>query len=225
MNPGEHFVAVPARKSAAGPIIVIVVLTGLVYAALCCHVSEAVPWSDFGLYSLNKGIALGAVFLLTCSFSFGPLVRLGIRLPPEWLAARKAIGMTGFLLVLIHTLTSLVMLNTAAYEEYFEPNGTLTRLTGFSMLFGVMALVGLMASNLSFHTYLREDRRFDRLITSENFLRISLLLGAAHLLMLGYEDWLRPGDWAGGMPPVSLLAFVVLSLSLFINLLGDSKFQ
>jgi hypothetical protein len=38
--------------------------------------------------------------------------------------------------------------------------------------------------------------------------------------MLDYEDWLRPGDWQGGLPPISLVAFLVFILGFSFNLLG-----
>lgn len=209
-----------ARKSAAGPIIGTVLIIGLTYALLRCHVAGLVPWNEFSLRTLNQGISLSAFLLITCGFSFKPLVNLGIKLPVTWLNARKALGMTGFLLVLIHALISFLLFTPTVYGRFFEPDGTLTLLAGLSMLCGVLALVLLSAHNLSFHTFLREDRSFDRFITSQKFLQFALLLGAAHLLILGYEDWLNPGGWQGGLPPISLLAFLVFFLGFSFNLLG-----
>ena len=220
MNHGGQRLDGHARESAAGPIIGTVLIFGLAYALLRCHVGGLMPWNEFSLRTLNQGISLSAFLLITCGFSFKPLVNLGIKLPATWFNARKALGMTGFLLVLIHALISFLLFTPAVYGRFFEPDGTLTLLAGFSMLCGVLALVLLLAHNFSFHTFLREDRRFDRFITSQNFLQFALLLGIAHFLMLDYEDWLRPGDWQGGLPPISLVAFLVFILGFSFNLLG-----
>jgi DMSO/TMAO reductase YedYZ heme-binding membrane subunit len=66
-----------------------------------------VPWKDFPFFILNKGISLSAFILLTFNFSPGPLKNLGVNV--DWLNARRALGMTGFLLVLIHALMSFML--------------------------------------------------------------------------------------------------------------------
>lgn len=214
---------VQTRENAAGPIVAVVVIFGLAYAVLYCHVAGSVPWKDFSLYALNKGISLSAFILVTCGFSFRPLINLGVRLPKAWYNARKALGMTGFLLVLIHTLISFLLFRPSVYGRFFEPDGTLTVFAWLSMLCGILALVSLWAYNFSFQTFLREDRRFDRFITSQKFLQFTLLLGAVHLLILGYEDWLNPGGWQGGLPPISLLAFLIFVLGSIFNLMGRER--
>jgi hypothetical protein len=172
------------------------------------------------VHTLNKGIAFGALVLIACSFSFKPLVNLGIRLPESWFNARKSLCMTGFLLVLIHTLLSLVLFNATVFLWLFEPDGTLTKLAGFSVLCGTLSVVMLSAYNLSFQTFLREDRRFDRFTRSRKFMQFALLLAAAHLLLLDHEEWLEPGGWQGGWPPISLAAFLVVISGFLLNLLG-----
>ena len=208
------------KPNSAGPIIATVMLFGLAYAIVRYHIAGPVPWKDFPFFIMNKGISLSAFILLTCNFSLGPLSNLGVRVPEGWLNARKAMGMTGFLLVLIHALMSFLLFTPAVYGKFFESDGTLTLLAGLSMLGGILAFVVLWAYNLSFQTFLREDRAYIRFITSRKFMLFALLLGAAHVFFMGYEGWLAPSDWHGGLPPVSLVAFVVFSAGYVANLLG-----
>jgi DMSO/TMAO reductase YedYZ heme-binding membrane subunit len=208
------------KANSAGPIIAIVMIFGLGYAILRYHIVGPVPWKDFPFFILNKGISLSAFILLTCNFGFGPLNNLGVRVPEGWLNARKAMGMTGFLLVLIHALMSFMLFSPSAYGKFFETDGTLTLLAGLSMLGGVLAFVVLWAYNLSFQTFLREDQAFIRFITSRKFLLFALLLGAVHLFFMGYEGWLKPAGWHGGLPPISLVAFVFFATGYVVNLFG-----
>jgi DMSO/TMAO reductase YedYZ heme-binding membrane subunit len=193
---------------------------GLAYAILRYHIAGPVPWKDFPFFILNKGISLSAFILLTCNFSFGPLNNLGVRVPEGWLNARKAMGMTGFLLVLIHALMSFLLFRSSVYGKFFETDGTLTLLAGLSMLGGILAFVVLWAYNLSFQTFLREDRAYIRFITSRKFLLFALLLGAVHLFFMGYEGWLKPSGWHGGLPPISLVAFAFFAAGYVVNLFG-----
>jgi DMSO/TMAO reductase YedYZ heme-binding membrane subunit len=208
------------QKNSAGSIITIALIVGLGYAVLRYHLVGPVPWKDFPFFILNKGISLSAFILLTLNFGLGPLNNLGVKVSEGWLNARKALGMTGFLLVLIHVLMSFLLFNPSIYGKFFADNGTLTLLAGLSMLAGISAFVVLWGYNMSFQTFLREDKAFIQFITSRKFLLFALLLGAAHLFFMGYEGWLNPDSWHGGLPPISLVAFAIFAVGYVINLFG-----
>ena len=207
-------------KNSAGRIIAVTCILSLAYAVVRYHIAGPVPWKDFPFFILNKAISLSAFLLLTFNFAFGPLKNLGVSVPEGWLNARKALGMTGFLLALLHVLMSFLLFSPAVYAKFFESDGSLTLLAGLSMLAGVVAFVVLWAYNLSFQTHLREDRAYIEFITSRTFLLWAMLFGAAHLLFMGYEGWLNPSGWHGGIPPVSLVAFSFFVVGYGVNLLG-----
>jgi len=208
------------QKNSAGRIITISLIFGLAYAVVRYHIAGPVPWKDFPFFILNKGISLSAFILLTLNFGLGPLNNLGVKVSEGWLNARKAMGMTGFLLVLIHALISFMLFSPSVYGKFFEADGTLTLLAGLSMLGGVLAFVVLWAYNLSFQTFLREDQAFIRFITSRNFLLFAMIFAGAHLVFMGYEGWLNPSGWQGGIPPVSLVAFAFFAAGYVVNLFG-----
>ncbi len=207
-------------KNSAGSITTIVIIFGLAYAVLRYHIVGPVPWKDFPFFILNKGVSLSAFILLVLNFGLGPLNNLGVKVSEGWLNARKALGMTGFLLVLIHALMSFLLFSPSIYGKFFADNGTLTLLAGLSMLAGVSAFVVLWGYNMSFQTFLREDKAFIQFITSRNFMLFALLLGAAHLFFMGYGGWLNPDGWHGGLPPISLVAFAIFAVGYVINLFG-----
>jgi len=207
-------------KNAAAPLITGVLVLAVSYAVLRYHVVGPVPWKDFPFFILNKGFSLAAFVLIACNFGFGPLRNIGVPVPDSWLVARKAVGMTGFLLVLIHALMSFLLFKPAVYANFFAADGTLTLLAGLSMLAGVLAFVVLWAYNLSFQTFLREDKVFISFITSRRFLLVAFVFGGAHLLFMGYAGWMKPGGWHGGLPPISLVAFAVFAMTYIVNLFG-----
>ena len=208
------------NKNAAGRIIAIVLLFSIGYAIVRYHIAGTVPWKDLPFFILNKGISLAAFILLTFNFGFGPLNNLGVRVPVSWLNARRALGMTAFLLVLIHVLMSFMLFKPAVYAKFFATDGTLTLLAGLSMLGGILAFVVLWAYNMSFQTHLREDKKFIAFITSRTFLIWAMLLGGIHLAAMGYQGWIEPAGWQSGLPPISLVAISFGIVGYGANLLG-----
>ncbi len=93
-------------------------------------------------------------------------------------------------------------------------------LGGLSMLGGILGFVVLWGYNLSFQTHLSEDKTFIQFITSRKFLLVAMLLGAAHLVFMGYKGWLNPSGWHGGLPPISLVAITFFIVGYLINLFG-----
>lgn len=179
-------------RNFAGKIIFWTLIFSIGYAILRYHIFGPVPWKDFPFFIMNKGVSLAAYILLAFNFSVGPLKNLGGNVSEGWLNARKAMGMSAFLLALIHAFVSFMIFNSSVYGQFFEANGTITLFAGISMFAGVLALVVLWVINLSFQTQMREDKAFIRFITSRKFLLAAFLLGALHLFFMGFKGWLNP---------------------------------
>ena len=158
------------NRNSAGSIIFFTIVLSIAYAILRYHILGPVEWKDFPFFILNKGISLAALLLLVLNFSLGPLKNIGLPVPSGWLSARKILGMTGFLLALIHALMSFMLFKPEIYGKLFEADGSLTLFSGLSMLGGILSFVVLWGYNLSFQTHLRDEKTFIQFITSRNFL-------------------------------------------------------
>ena len=207
-------------KNHAEIIILVTCLFSIGYAILRYHILGPVPWKDLSFFILNKGISLSGFILLTFNFSLGPLKNLGLNLSEGILNSRKLLGMTGFVLILVHALMSFMLFKQENYPQFFLENGTLTLFAGLSMIGGIIAFVILWGYNMSFLTHLREDVLFIELITSRRFMLVAMLFSLIHLFFMGFEGWMASEKWHGGLPPISLIAFVFFSLMYLINLFG-----
>lgn len=216
----EQASAADQPKNAAKGIIFGTLVISIGYAILRYHIMGPVPWKDFPFFIINKGFSLAAFILISINFSLGPLNNITKNVRRSWLDARKAVGMTGFLLVLIHALMSFMLFKKEVYGQFFQENGTLTMIAGLSMLAGVLGFVVLWAYNLSFQTHLKEDKVFIGFLTSRTFLIWALTLGLVHLFFMGYQGWMNPSGWHGGLPPISLLGFSFGIICYIINFIG-----
>jgi len=190
------------------------------YAIIRYHVLGEVPWKDLPFFILNKGISMSAFILLAFNFTFGPLKNLGAPIPNSWLRSRRIIGIVGFIQVFVHVIMSFMLFNPAVYAKYFEQNGTMTLITGLSMIGGVLAFIFLWIYNVSFNAAFRKDKDLISFITSRKVLLSAMLFSGAHLVFMGYNGWLNPGGWLGGLPPISLIAFTFFFVGYVINLFG-----
>ena len=208
------------EANAASMLIFTTLLFSLLYVVIRYHIFGGVEWKDFPFFILNKAFAFSGFILITYNFSFGPLKNLGAKIPNSWLNARTTLAMTGFLLILIHALMSFLLFKVEMYGKFFEVDGTLTLPAGISMLGGILGFVLLWMMNITFQSYMREDKTFVTFITSRKFLLWALTFGGIHLFFMGYEGWLNPAGWHAGIPPVSLVAILFFIIGYGANILG-----
>ena len=190
----------------------------LAYAVVRYHIAGDVSWKELPFFIMNKAISLAGFILLSFNFAFGPAKKWGLPLPKSWLDARKTLGMVGFILILIHLFMSFMLFSQSYYGKFFGPDGTLTFSTSMSMLAGILGFIALCIYNLSFQTFLKEDKAFMKFITSRTTMLIAFLFGAIHLFFMGYKGWLNPSGWNGGMPPITMVAIVFFLIAYSLNL-------
>lgn len=201
-------------------IFVVVVVFSFVYAILRYHVFEGVPPKDFPLYVVNKALALSAFILLTLNFALGPLRGLGVGVPQHWLNCRKEIGTRGFLLAFAHVVMSLLLFSPAYYQKFFAQDQSVSAVGTWAMAAGVASFVLLWIYYSAFNVRRGSDDKLRHMISSKALLLLAMVISAAHVSVMGFAGWLTPGQWAGGMPPITLVAFGVFVVGFMINLAG-----
>ena len=207
-------------KNLSISVILIVSLLSIAYTILRYHILGTTPWSQFPLYILNKGLSLTGFILLGINFSLGPLNNIGAGIGEKWLSIRPSLGVSSFLFIFTHLFLSLILLNPANYQKFFHENGSFTTNGGLSMLAGVIAFLFLWLYTVSFQTFLREDKGFIKFITSRKVILVAMVFTAAHIFFMGYQGWLTPQNWPGGLPPITLVSFIIFIIAYITNLIG-----
>ena len=158
--------------------------------------------------------------LLSFNFVFGPLKSLGAPIPNSWLRSRRIMGIVGFIQAFTHVFMSFILFNPNVYGKFFDQDGMLTLNAGLSMFGGVLAFIFLWIYNVSFSSNFRKDKDLISFITSRTVLLVAMFLAGSHIFFMGYTGWLDFSGWLGGLPPISLVAFVVFVVGYSINLFG-----
>jgi DMSO/TMAO reductase YedYZ heme-binding membrane subunit len=196
---------------------VVVFGTSLAYAIIRYHIAGDVAWRHFPLFILNKATSLAAVIFVASSYLVGRIIRwhnhdLALRL-----VVIKFCGLMGFFLAGVHALFSLCLLSPAYYGKYFDEAGRLNLQGEVAMSLGVLALFFLLSPAVTTLPMIPKAIGGWRWKRTQRAGYIALALVVVHLLFLGFQGWLAPQGWHGGIPPISLVAVVVALIPLFVK--------
>jgi hypothetical protein len=108
-------------------------------------------------------------------------------------------------LVFVHILLSLGILSKGYFTSFF--NGDKMSLTG-----EIVLLTGALAAYCFWRLQATEVKRAIR----RTLTILACTLAAIHLLAMGFAGWLQVQKWNGGLPPITLLSFILVISGLII---------
>ncbi|RKP39138.1 hypothetical protein BJ085DRAFT_30706 [Dimargaris cristalligena] len=132
----------------------------------------------------------------------------------NWLAARKALGLLAFMLVVFHVITSAMLTNGPAFAlagaQVANAQGSLLLATLGVILYGILCVTSIpgVGSALSW--------------TEWRFIQSTcgwwaLALVTAHSFILRLPQWQDHSYYHRNMPPLSILTFIPAALTLFLK--------
>ena len=165
-------------------IVSIIIAAGL-YTIVRYHIFGPVLWQDLPVFTFNKILIFSALILWTLKGykSF------------EIIEKPNVLNLIKFF-VALHILLSSIVIKPYYLKSFFTDNG-LSLSGNLSVWAGVMAATVFFCGKLL------------KLSQSMRFLLLTVLI-ALHLLFMGGASWVQPGTWYGGMPPITLVSFVLV---------------
>ncbi len=193
----------------------------LAYAVVRYHLAGPVEWRHFPLFILNKATSLAAVLLVASSYLVGKVIRWHDHDKALRLVVIKFCGLMGFFLAGVHAFFSLCLLSPAYYGKYFDEVGRLNLQGEIAMSVGVLALFCLLGPAVTTLPMMPKAIGGVRWKRNQRLGYVALVFVVVHLAFLGFNGWLAPGDWHGGIPPISLVAVVAA----LVPLLSKRKWE
>ncbi|WP_460587608.1 hypothetical protein [Haliea atlantica] len=182
--------------------VALVFLLSLLYSILRYIIFKGVGWVDFPIYVLNKALSLGMVILFALTHY------LRNRAPGNAAAVIQGFAV---LFTVLHVLLSLLVFSPHYFPDFFD-GGRLSLVGNLSMFFGVLAIGVLLA--------LTENKSFKELNaivgSRKSMASILFLVISMHVLVMGFDVWIKPSAWPGSLPPITLVAFIVLATTVFL---------
>jgi len=183
-------------------VIVSSFLISLVYAILRYNIFKEVPWTDLPIYILNKAVALTIIILI-----FYNLVSKNNKSEDS-----KYLWIAVFFLTILHVLLSSVILIPEYFGKFY--NGNKLNLTGsISLLAGIFAFLGFIIKGVILYQGSNKTNVKNNSPWLIQLKYLNHLFIGVHLFVMGFLGWFTPSHWPGWLPPISLLAFLLLILS------------
>jgi hypothetical protein len=158
--------------------------------------SEEIP-----IFIFNKAVSWGAVTLLLLSI---------YATSKNFTNTAREYGTYAYWNVVCHALLTLSILDEAHYAKLFE-NGKLGLFGQLSILSGVLVIVLF----LYYHYHFSNTNNFTTVVKRITKVKLILLITLSHLFFLGVKGWLTPEEWYGYLPPITLISFVIVLITLF----------
>ncbi len=190
----------------------------LLYSILRYHIAGDVSWAHFPLFILNKVTSLAAVIFVACSYLIGRVIKWHNDDPRIKLVVIKFCGLMGFSLAAIHAFFSVCLLNPAYFGKFFDDDGRLNLVGEMGLCVGIVALWALAMPAITTLPMMPKAIGGIRWKRSQRMGYLCLSLVLAHMIVFGWNEWMSPGEWLSGLPPISLWAAIAATIPLVAKL-------
>ena len=210
--------------AAASRLASAVLIVAFSYAVIRYVVLKGVSPSHIPLLILDKSIAFTGLFLVGFSLVSGPLARLYPGRFRALLKSRRCVGLSGFYFSCFHVLLAMILLRPAYYPKFFNSDGSLNFIGELSMLAGLVA-AGVL-SVLAFTSYTTFKQAWSHSAWKKLHIyggNAVLMFVAVHLIAMGWKSWVDFAHWPNGLPPITLVSVLVVSLVFAIRWTGGKK--
>jgi DMSO/TMAO reductase YedYZ heme-binding membrane subunit len=189
----------------------------LLYAVVRYHLAGDVAWRHFPLFILNKATSLAAVGFVAASYLVGKVIRWYGDDRPLQLVVIKFCGLMGFFLAVVHAFMAVCLLRPGYFAKFFDDAGRLNLPGELGMATGIVALLCLSSPAITTLPSMPRELGGWRWKRTQRLGYVALVFVAVHIVALGLQGWLAPRGWHGGLPPISLLAFVGALVPLLVK--------
>jgi len=182
------------------------------YALLRYVVLGTVSATQTPAYLLNKALAVAGTLLLAL-VAASAVVAARVPALARLAALRAPLGLAGFAMAAGHALLTMALLSPAYYPRIFIGSGKLTVWGELALATGLVSLALLVMPALTSFAGVRaamEPRAWKRL---QSLSVTALGLTGLHVAAMGWTTWTAASaaTWPGGMPPLTLLSFAVVT--------------
>lgn len=125
-------------------------------------------------------------------------------------------------LAILHAFISGLLMRPETYPQLFK-DGQLNLTGEACLLLGILTLVAMLSmGGYSLHKKINNALPIKHALF--HFLKYGILyLVGGHVLILGFNTWLKPLDWPGYMLPISLISFLAVTFTVIYRIIVNHQ--
>lgn len=194
-----------------------VLLFFLLYATLRYMVFKGVDWSHFPVFITNKIFSIAGLFLIALSYLLTKVDWIKFDSESSKVQFIRFAGLAGFSLCAIHVFLSLVILSPAYYPKFYH--GDMMNIKGeLSMLMGVISLYCFTIPAITSLPFMQKAVGMKKWKRGQKMGYYGLLTSLLHVTAMGFRSWIDMANWPGYLPPISLLATIIILIPLYLKI-------
>lgn len=180
------------------------------------------------LYLLNKVFAISGVVVIGATIFISQVKKK--KKVYNKIAKKQNIllGLSGLALIMLHFFISLILFSKEYFPNFYQKNKL--NISGeLSLLFANIAFILLIIAGIISFIKVFSKVKFTIKNSYLQLIKVALVFTSFHLLFMGITSWFDFSSWNGGLPPMTLLAFlfilIVLVFRLIKGIINKKKFQ
>lgn len=199
--------------------IELTIVGSLAYATIRYVLLGPVSTDQLPLFIVNKALSLSGLLLMAASLVCGPLIRGGGPEAAKHPLHPRRLGWAGLVCSALHCGISLLILDPHYFGKFFRPDHRMTWQAEASMLAGLLAVAvmlwqAVISLQSTDHRKVVHPTGDDAVAHPKNLGAAVVILGAAHVLLMGFSGWFQPSRWHASLPPITLIGFSVAAVAL-----------
>lgn len=195
-----------------------VLLFFIMYATLRYMVFKGVDWFHFPVYIMNKIFSIAGLFLIALSYMLTKVNWIKFDSESSKVQFIRFAGLAGFSLCAIHVFLSLVILSPSYFPKFYH--GDMMNFKGeFSMLMGVISLYCFTIPAITSLPFMKKAVGMKKWKRGQKMGYYGLLISLFHVTAMGFGSWIDVANWPGYLPPISLLATIIILIPLYLKII------
>lgn len=172
-----------------------------IYALIRYVIVGPVDAIEIPIVILNKAVSWTGVTLL-CFSIYATSKNLN--------SIARDYGTYAYWSIVCHILFTLSIMNNNYFAKLFEDE-KLTLFGQLSIFSGVLSVVLFLYYYYNFSM----SSNYTTVVKRITKVKLILITALAHLFFLGGKGWLNPENWHGYLPPITLISFTIVLITLF----------
>jgi DMSO/TMAO reductase YedYZ heme-binding membrane subunit len=194
-----------------------VLLFFILYATIRYIVFKGVDFAHFPVYIMNKIFSISGLFLIALSYLLTKVNLIKFESKAIKVRFIRFAGLAGFSLSAMHVFLSLIILSPTYFPKLYQED--MMNLKGeSSMLMGVISLYCFSIPAITSLPFMQKAVGMKKWQKGQRMGYYGLLTALLHTGIMGFSGWFDIISWPGYMPPISLLAAIIIIIPLYLKL-------